>query len=96
MASIGIRNLKRNLSRVILRVSEGESIDVTNHGRVVARLSPPEARAADTDGFQSLVSVGTIRPAIEQPRPFIDWPLVDRPSGRRGLAANLIDEDRGG
>ena len=95
MASIGIRDLKNNLSRVILRVSEGESIDVTDHGRVVARLTPPPAHDVEPDGFENLVSAGTIRPAIEQPKPFIYWPVLGRPRSRRGLAKALIDEDRG-
>lgn len=95
MTSIGIRDLKNNLSRVILRVSEGESIDVTDHGRVVARLTPPPSDDVEVDGFQRLVSEGTILPASEQSKPFVYWPVLGRPRSRRGLAKWLIDEDRG-
>lgn len=47
MAAIGVRELKEQTSRVLRRVRErGEEIDVTHHGRVVARLVPvsPERR----------------------------------------------------
>ncbi len=96
MTSIGIRDLKNNLSRVILRVADGESIDVTDHGRVVARLTPPPSREDEPDGLERLVALGAVRPAIEQAKPFVSWPVLGRPRSRRGLAKALIDEDRGG
>ncbi|HEY4277451.1 MAG TPA: type II toxin-antitoxin system prevent-host-death family antitoxin [Conexibacter sp.] len=40
MATVGVRELRQNLSRYLERVKEGASLDVTEHGRVVARLSP--------------------------------------------------------
>jgi prevent-host-death family protein len=41
MAAIGVRELKEHTSRVLRRVRErGEEIEVTYHGRVVARLVP--------------------------------------------------------
>ncbi len=40
MASVGIRELRDNVSAVIRRVAGGESIDVTDHGHPVARLIP--------------------------------------------------------
>jgi prevent-host-death family protein len=54
MATIGVRELKLHTSQVLRRVRErGEEIEVTHHGRVVARLvpvarprSPRRARAA--------------------------------------------------
>lgn len=52
MPAIGVRELKERTSEVLRRVRErGEEIDVTHHGRVVARLVPampprPRARVA--------------------------------------------------
>ncbi|HEV8614560.1 MAG TPA: type II toxin-antitoxin system prevent-host-death family antitoxin [Methylomirabilota bacterium] len=41
MAAVGVRELKERTSEVLRRVRErGEEIDVTHHGRVVARLVP--------------------------------------------------------
>jgi prevent-host-death family protein len=39
-ATVGIRELRQNLSRYIARVKEGETLTVTERGREVARLSP--------------------------------------------------------
>jgi prevent-host-death family protein len=39
-SSVGIRELRQNLSRYIERVKAGESLAVTEHGREVARLTP--------------------------------------------------------
>ncbi len=39
-ARAGIRELRQELSRYIDRVKAGEVIEVTEHGRLVARLTP--------------------------------------------------------
>jgi prevent-host-death family protein len=54
MRAIGVRELKQRASQVLRRVRErGEEVEVTHHGRVVARLIPvsrarPHPRAAAT------------------------------------------------
>jgi prevent-host-death family protein len=40
MSTVGVRELRQNLSRYLERVKNGASLEVTEHGRVVARLSP--------------------------------------------------------
>jgi prevent-host-death family protein len=40
MNSVGVRELRQNLSRYLTQVKEGESFIVTERGREVARLSP--------------------------------------------------------
>lgn len=40
MNSVGVRELRRNLSRYLARVKMGESFVVTERGREVARLTP--------------------------------------------------------
>jgi prevent-host-death family protein len=39
---VGIRELRQNLSELLDRVTAGEEILVQRHGRVVARLLPPD------------------------------------------------------
>lgn len=95
MTSIGIRDLKNNLSRIIRLVTEGVSVDVTDHGNVVARLTPPVRDESVRSTFQRLVDAGVIKPAVDRWKPMIDWPTLGRPRSRRGLAAALIDADRG-
>jgi prevent-host-death family protein len=40
MNSVGVRELRQNLSRYLVKVKEGESFVVTERGREVARLTP--------------------------------------------------------
>lgn len=44
MSTVGVRELRQNLSRYLERVKDGTSLEVTEHGRVVARLSPAGER----------------------------------------------------
>ncbi len=41
MERIGIRELRQHASKYLERVEAGETIEVTNRGRVVAALVPP-------------------------------------------------------
>jgi len=40
MRRVGIRELRQNLSVYVRRVKEGETLEVTEHGRPVAVLAP--------------------------------------------------------
>lgn len=40
LPSVGVRELRQNLSRYLRRVKQGEPLSVTERGRVVARLVP--------------------------------------------------------
>lgn len=94
MASIGIRNLKNQLSRYVRRVAAGERVQVTDRGRVVAELVPPSGGPSGTRSrYEELVEVGLVRPALERGDPLADMPALALPPG---TAAALIDEDRGG
>jgi|tagenome__1003787_1003787.scaffolds.fasta_scaffold18905549_1 prevent-host-death family protein len=54
---VGVRELRQNLSRYLDRVRAGESLTVTEHGRVVARLVPAGAGpyAGLAEGFGATV-----------------------------------------
>jgi prevent-host-death family protein len=43
--SVGVRELRQNLSRYLDRVKAGEDLVVTEHGREVARLVPSSSDA---------------------------------------------------
>ena len=93
VTSTGIRELKDNLSRYIRRIEAGERIAITAHGRVVAELVPPGARAKTaTSRFDELVEAGAIRPPLEAGQPTEGWPEIRLPAG---TATELIDADRG-
>jgi antitoxin (DNA-binding transcriptional repressor) of toxin-antitoxin stability system len=92
MASVGIRELKDNLSRHIRRVEAGERLAITAHGRVVAEIGPPRALGRGSGRFDDLVAAGTIRPPTDTGNAAEGWPDIGLPAG---TAAGLIDADRG-
>ena len=63
--SVGVRDLKNNLSRYLDRVRSGEEIVVTDRGRPVARLSSIDA---STDRLADLVVAGAVRPPTSTDR----------------------------
>lgn len=50
----GIRELRQNLSRYVDRVKTGDTIEVTEHGRLVARLSPAVDLAGSIVALEAL------------------------------------------
>ncbi len=44
MRSVGVRELKERTTDILREVSEGQSIEVTHRGKVMARLVPPPRR----------------------------------------------------
>lgn len=85
--SVGVRELKNALSAYLRRVSEGESILVTDHGRPVARLVPPDL----PEGIRRLIAQGRLRPARgggRLPRSVLPY----RPGSR--LLSDVVIEDR--
>lgn len=92
--TVGIRELKDNLSQFVRRVEAGERVQVTAHGRVVAELVPPAsgARGRVVPRFEALVAAGIVVPAAEQGDPTAGWPVIRMAPG---TALELLDEDRG-
>jgi prevent-host-death family protein len=43
--AVGLRDLRHHTSEVLARVRHGETIDVTEHGRLIARIIPAVERA---------------------------------------------------
>ena len=58
MERIGVRELRQNASRYLARVESGETIEVTDRGRPVARLTPIVGA-----GWDQLVAEGRLRVA---------------------------------
>ncbi|MGH2971845.1 MAG: type II toxin-antitoxin system Phd/YefM family antitoxin [Gaiellaceae bacterium] len=59
MERIGIRELRQHASRWVRRAASGESFEVTDRGRPVARLLPP----APLEGIERLRAEGRITEA---------------------------------
>lgn len=58
MNRIGIRELRQHASRHITQVEHGETLEVTDRGRLVARIVP-----VHTDPWDDMVASGRITPA---------------------------------
>ncbi len=50
--AISAREFEENVDRVLERVEDGESMEITRHGKVVAWLLPPERRSLTSDKEQ--------------------------------------------
>lgn len=61
---VGIRELRQNLSVYLRRVKRGESLEVTEHGRVVALLVPLEEGASP---LRRLIEAGRARAPEHDP-----------------------------
>jgi prevent-host-death family protein len=84
MGRIGVRELRQHASRWLARVAAGETIEITDRGRLVAVLSPP----GDLSMYERLLAAGRIIPAQRELRGV--RPLVCD-SGRRPLTNELSD-----
>jgi prevent-host-death family protein len=49
MNTVGVAELRQNLSRFLRRVEQGERLIVTDRNRPVAELGPPPSTGADLD-----------------------------------------------
>ena len=94
VASVGIRQLKNQLSRYVAMTKRGERVLVTEHGRVVAELTPPSAHPADSLlGYRRLIAERRVTPARASGDPLEGVELL-RSRLPKGAAASLVDEDR--
>ena len=94
MKTIGVRELKAQLSRVLREVRAGETVLVTDRGQVVAELRAPDGGTlieAPTDrAFARLASTGALRLAESPRQPYRASPI----RAPDGTARALLDESR--
>ena len=95
MRTVGIRELKANLSRTLRAVQDGEHYLVTDHGRVVAELHAPGTEAASNlsradQARLAMASAGELRLAERPREPY--RPVVSLPDG---TARSWLDWTRG-
>ena len=58
MDRIGVRELRQHASRYLDRVAHGETLEVTDRGRPVARLVP-----VTSDAWADMIATGRVTPA---------------------------------
>jgi prevent-host-death family protein len=59
--SVSLRELRQHTSEVLARVRHGETVDVTEYGKLVARIVPVLDRLVDAGRVRSAVRPGTGR-----------------------------------
>ena len=59
IATVGVAELRQNLSKYLRRVEQGERLLVTDHNRPVAELGPPSASGSPLD---ELIAAGRVIP----------------------------------
>lgn len=90
--SITISEARAALPQLLDRVSAGEEVTITRHGRPAAVLVRPDMlRTRRTD--EALAIANKVRDALERGR---QLPLSARPALRREWADALIEEIRAG
>ena len=86
MATIPHRQLRNESSKILERVKNSETINVTNNGDIAATLIPPSLTA-----FDRMMRAGAIRPAIADR---VDFRSIRRVSSAV-TTASTIDDLRG-
>jgi prevent-host-death family protein len=87
MIRIGVRELRQHASRYLARVKAGETVEVTERGRLVALLTPPSPASTTRE---RMIREGRLIPAslpFELPTP------MPKPPGSPSLS-EVLDELR--
>jgi prevent-host-death family protein len=91
MTSVGIREAKMNLSRLLRQVQEGDEIVITDHGRAVGKIIPMRSvRGSLADLEKDLELRGVIE---KRDGPASLPPYAKAPAG---IAQRFLQEDRDG
>ncbi|CAN5763950.1 MAG: type II toxin-antitoxin system prevent-host-death family antitoxin [Geodermatophilaceae bacterium] len=88
MESIGVRELRQYASRYLARVAAGESLQITDRGRPVARLIPPAE-----DSWEEMIATGRVL-APELPGDVTDEPPQDYGFSASEELARLREHER--
>jgi prevent-host-death family protein len=79
MERIGVRELRQHASRYLARVAHGESLEVTDRGRPVARLVP-----VAYDPWADMIATGKVTPAED------DMDVADELPGDYDVDASAV------
>lgn len=90
--SIGIKALRDTLSSVIRTLEPGETVEITDRGKIVAYLvAAPDATPSS---YERLAASGALRLPLRHAAPFADWPPAGWRAAPRGTARELLDAER--
>lgn len=87
MERIGVRELRQHASRYLDLVKRGETVEVTERGKLIARLVPP---AESQTTRERLIADGRLVPARHELR----LPEPVRPPNRAGSTEEILESLR--
>jgi prevent-host-death family protein len=90
--TVGVRELRQNLSRYLERVKKGETLMVTEHGHEVARLVPTNS-AIDPFYLELAEEYGATIPTRNLLDAIKSLPPLDKPAPA-GTTDAFLDESR--
>lgn len=90
MERIGVRELRQNASRYLARVKQGQTVEVSERGRLVALLVPPHRSQGARD---RLIGAGRLIPA-SNPTGRLRSPQPVRVSAGEPTNQQLLDDER--
>ena len=94
MTSVSLRQLKNNLSEYVRRAANGELVQVTDRGKVVAELRPPQGEFSEYPLLRDAVARGSVRQGLPNDRHSVyDLPPLEL-SLPQGIVSTLLDELR--
>lgn len=89
MTTVSVREFSYNPSAMFARVEHGETLEVTRHGRVIARLVPT---AGDMSRYSDLIAKGIV--IVPRTTDHLhEFPRYDIPEGVDPLAILLAERD---
>lgn len=91
MERIGVRELNQNTSQVLARVSGGETVEITDRGRPIARLVPV---SDDRSALAKLVAAGRATPPASGGPVPLPPKLGDEGVDVAATLAEMRDEER--
>lgn len=88
MRTVGLKILKNKLSEYVRLAAAGETVVITDRGRVVAEIVPPHGKPESWR--ERGIREGWVRPAVRGP----DWPPKGKPVPGLTLEQLLADLDK--
>jgi len=89
-ATIGIRELKTQLSRTLRQVKAGETVIITERGKPIGRIVPVESSLEDR--MQELIAAGVIAWNGKKFQPQRDLASLPRIRGDKTVAELLLED----
>jgi antitoxin (DNA-binding transcriptional repressor) of toxin-antitoxin stability system len=87
---IAVRELNQQTAQCLARVKQGETLVVTEHGQVIALLSPP--RPTGIAKLDALIAEGRARPAVGDRSAVLSQPPAH--AAPRGEVSAALQSDR--